>query len=571
MPKTLKDIVENSNDLYLIRVEKPSGSQRHNRNLWKFVMVDPRWTDDSFKNYKFKTVHLRRDNGFFLAYKSDESNAYFVDPKCAMYRSSVNKYVNNIVDYSVKTNDISITKNEPSFRITQREMQHKGIDNFLDLCYTYRNYTAIGTGYTRDIRNLIVLDIDVDCTKTENRQEINRILNIFAEHDSLPDFYIFNKNSSHIQLQWLIRNLQYKEIDQEVVENIIKDLFIDEVKNKVVDFRNTDFTKLSDEGYKYRQYTYALCDISPKRKFGDKNYTFWKAKNPMSALIGEDNLELYMPYYSDGEIRFRSQEEMNLLFSTKESRNIYFLNTPTLAGWYNKLKDVLDPHIEKLTEKKVMKYADAEDVSEIKKDSKPKKNKPESFGESRNTFVISCTRQTTWDIAKMHGLHKPEDVKKLTHDEYNTLMKEVYSGVYDKFKKQDQIYGGIWPDTTNKSSFPISEFKKAFNSSFPYALQNIDNRKYTDEEREKSKRSRRKRKDLRLIVVDYLRHKNTKLSRDELLKEANKDLQKIHVKSISLGSLKRYIKESKELSEEERSQLQVQLNDRKTYIESRKS
>ena len=570
MPKTLKDIVKNSSDLYLIKVEKPSGQQRHNKSLWKFTMIDPRWTDDSFKNYKFKTVHLRRDNGFFLAYKSDESNAYFVDPKGAMYRTSVNKYVNNMVDYSVKTNDISITKNEPSFRITQREMHNRGLDNFLDLCYEYRNYTAIGTGYTRDIRNLIVLDIDVDCTKPDNRDEIVRILNIFAEHNALPDFYIFNKNSNHVQLQWLIRNLQYKEIDQEIIDNITKDLFTDDVKNKVVDFRNTDFTKLSDEGYKYRQYTYALCDISPKRKFGDRNYTFWKAKNPMSALIGEDNLELYMPYYSHGDVKFRSQEEMNIIFSTKESRQNYFWSAPTLAGWYNKLKDVLDPFIEKLTEKKVMKHADAEDVSDVKKDTKTKKSN-KSYGESRNTFVVSCTRQTTWDIARMHGIHKPEDVKKLTHDEYNTLFKEVYGEVYDKFKEQDRAYGGIWPDTTNKSSFPISEFKKAFNSSFPYALQNIDNRQYTDEERQKSKKSRRRRKDLRLIVVDKIRHKNTKITRVELLKETNKDLLKIQVKPISLGSLKRYVKESKEMSDEERVQLQLQLNERKEYIESKNS
>ena len=84
MVRTLKDIIKNSNDIYEIRVNKPS---RRDHSTWEFKMIDPRWTDESFKDYTFKTVHLRRDNGFFLAFKSDESNAYFVDPKRAMYLS----------------------------------------------------------------------------------------------------------------------------------------------------------------------------------------------------------------------------------------------------------------------------------------------------------------------------------------------------------------------------------------------------------------------------------------------------------------------------------------------------
>ena len=101
MAKSLKEIVKNSNDLYLVKVEKPEGVYRHNSGLWKFAMDDPRWTDPNFKNYKFKTVHLRRGNSFFLAYKSNESNAYFVDPPRSMYRSSVNTYVKNLVEYTV--------------------------------------------------------------------------------------------------------------------------------------------------------------------------------------------------------------------------------------------------------------------------------------------------------------------------------------------------------------------------------------------------------------------------------------------------------------------------------------
>jgi hypothetical protein len=573
MSKTLKDIVQNSNDLYFIKVEKPSGNNRHNTNSWKYTMVDTRWKDESFKNYKFKTVHLRRGSSFFLAYKTNESNAYFVDPKRAMYRNSVSKYVYNLVDYSVKTNDISITKDEPSFRVTQREMKKNGIDNFLDLCYYYKNYTAIGTGYTRDIRNLVVMDIDVDCTKPDNVERVNSLLYLFAKHDSLPDFYIFNKRSNHIQLQWLIKDLQYKEINQEVISNIINELNNDKEKNKEVDYRKTDFTNISPLGVKYRQYTLALCDIDDKRKFGDKNYTFWKAKNPMAALTQNYDLELLMPYVEDGEVTFRTGEEMNIFFATKEARKEYYDKCPTLTEWYDKLSDVLDPLLVKLTEKKVMKIDDAEDVTDITKEKKPERKMKKvegSYGRSRNTFVIVCTRYTTWDVAKKHGYRHKEDFDRLSHQAFNDFKKEVFDLVYQKFKDEDEKYGGVWPDTTNKSVFLISEFKKAFNSSFLFAIQNVDVFSYSDDDRRKSLESRKFKKELKLITVDRIKRSNTKINRDELLKEVNRELIKLHVKTISKGSLKRFIAESNNLTDEERINLQTSLNERKILLNTKR-
>lgn len=572
MAKTLKEIVENSNDLYFIKVEKPSGNDKHNHSSWKYTMVDPRWSDESFKNYKFKTVYLKRDNGFFLAYKSSDSNAYFVDSKRAMYRNGVFKFVNNLVDYSVNTNDISRTKDEPSFRITQREMYNRGINNFLDLCYEYRNYSAIGTGYTRNLRNLVVMDIDVDCTRTDNILEINNLLKLFAEHNSLPNFYIFNHRSKHIQLQWLIKDLPYKDIDNETVSTVISEINT-LPKNCEIDYRKTDFTKISELGVEYRRYTHALCDIVKKRKFGDKNFTFWKAKNPMSALIGAYDLELLMPYYSDGKVEFRTVEEMNLLFSTKESRRNYFNQAPDIVEWYERLSDVLDPLLETITEKKVMKYDDGDDVAEIKKERKAEKKQKDLdiFGESRNTFVLNCTRTTTWEIAKKCGCRSKENITKLSHEDFNRFRKEVYDTVYKRFKEEDEKYGGIWPDTTNRSSFLISDFKLAFDSAFPYALQNLNNKSYTNEDRAKSQKSRHNSMGLKLITVDRIRRKNTKITRNELLKEVNNNLQKIKIKPISLGSLKRFIAESNSLTDETRSQLQANLNDRKMLLSSRKS
>lgn len=570
MGKTLKDIVQNSNDLYFIKVDKPS---KYDRSSWRYEMIDPRWKDDSFKDYKFKMVYLRRDNGFFLAYKSNDSNAYFIDARRSMYRKSIQSYVNCQIDYSIKSNDISSTKNDPSVRITQGEMKKMGINNFLDLCYTYRDYSAIGTGYTRNLRNLVVMDIDVDCTRPDNKEEINNLLHLFARYDSLPDFYIFNHKSKHIQLQWLIQDLQYKDIDNDTVSNLINELQNDTCKNKEIDFRKTDFTKISTLGIQYRKYTMALCDIVKRRKFGDKNYTFWKAKNPMSALIGAYDLELLMPYLSDGEIKYRTDEEMNCIFSSKELRQKYFENAPDITQWYDKLSELLSPLVEKITEKKVMKIDDAEDVSEIKIEERPERKlkKTESFGTSRNTFVISCTRYTTLEVSKRYGYRHKEDFNKLSHEQFDKLKKEVFGIVFQRFKEEDNKYGGVWPDTTNLSSFTNGEFKKAFDSAFTYSIQNLNNFAYSDEDRKKSQLSRGFDKGLKLIVVDKIRNSNTKISRKELLKQVNKDLKKLYVRPISMGSLKRFIAESNELTDEERVHLMTNLMDRKKSVSSRKS
>lgn len=571
MAKTLKDIIKNSSDIYQIEIIKPSGNDKYNHSSWKFNMVDPRWTDKSFNEYRFKTVHLRRDSGFFLAYKSDDSNAYFVDPKRAMYRNSISKYVYSIMDYSVKTNDISFTKNDPSVRITKGEMKHKKIDNFLDLCYTFRDYTAIGTGYTRDIRNLIVMDIDVDCTKPDNVKEINSLLILFAKYKSLPDFYIFNEESKHIQLQWVIKDLQYKDINQDTVDGLIDELKNDKNRNREVDFRKIEFTDISKEGVKYRRYTRALCDIvKGKRKFGDKNYTFWKAKNPMSALIQTRGLELKMPYIENGEICFRTDDEMNAIFSSKESRKLYYNASPTMDEWYEKLKELLDPLLEKITEKKVMKLDDANDVTEIKED-KVERKKTEihgEFGESRNTFVMEYTRFVTKKLAKKYGYRTKEAFSGINHEKYDAFKKEAYDMVYKEFKKRDFAFGGRWPDTTNISSFTNAEFKKAFDSSFSYIINNNIDKSFTAENREHSQLIRERKRDIKLIIVDRIRRNNLKIKRKDLLDKVNKELNKLLIKKTTMGSLKRFIAESNELTDEDRIRLTECLIQQKEWVTS---
>ena len=72
-------------------------------------------------------------------------------------------------------------------------------------------------------------------------------------------------------------------------------------------------------------------------------------------------------------------------------------------------------------------------------------------------------------------------------------------------------------------------------------------------------------------MVDNIRRHNTKITRKELLNEANKYLQKIYISKISMGSLKRFIAESKELTDEQRVDLNDKLNVRKERIEERNS
>lgn len=570
MPKTLKEILRTSNDLFRIHVDKPS---KIDPSTWTFKMDDSRWTDESFKDYTFRPVYLRRDNSFFLAYKADETNAYFVDPKRSMYRNSISTYVNVLVEYSVKSNDISKTKNEPSKRITAGEMKNKKINNFLDLCYEYSNYTAIGTGYNRITRNLMVMDIDVDCTRPDNEEELNNILLLFAKYDALPDFYIFNHQSNHVQLQWLIQNLQYKNINMEVVNSIINELKNDPEKNKELDYRKVDFTEISKLGVQYRRITLALCNISKKKKFGDTNYTFWKAKNPMSALMGIYDLELKMPYYSDGEIKYLSKDDMLEIFSSKEKRKLYFENAPDFQEWCEKLSGLMDPLVKKVTEKKVMKIEDANDVSEISQDNKIE-NKPKKirkFGKSRNAFVLSFTRYAVLDVSKKYGYRNKEDIHKLSHEQFDKFRREVYDIVYQEFKKTDEFYDGVWPETTNISSFTTGEFKKTFNSAWDYSMQNINNVSYTNEDREKSQRSRWKKKEIKLFMVDKIKNTSTKITRKELLNEVNRCLKELRIRAISMGSLKRFIAESNELTDEERQKMNEILDERKQYFNSKKS
>ena len=576
--KTLKDIVKEDNKLRKFNLIKHN---KYDKNTWEFYITDERSPYSGCVEYlsehRYQMTTMRHNNHFFLTYKiymeDGKEPEYLVDIRKANHRNSVEKFVNSMAEYSVYSNDISIVKNAPSFKISQREMKYLKIDNFLDLCHKFGNFSAIGTGLTRDIRNLIVLDIDVDCDTDSNKAEVNRILLEFAKCNALPDFIIKNHASHHIQMQWLVKDVQYKKMNNNVIKKLIKTLNEDENKRKEINIFGTNFTELTQWGIDYRKFSNALTFISKKYKFGDKNYKYWKAKNYESARLGLYDLELMMPYYRDGEIKYLSKEEMDSLLGTKEARQEYYNEAPTIIELYQKTKHLISEHIKKIDDKKIkrIKDEDVEMEENIIKRNKMVVSKEDiengDFGKSRNTFVLNCTRTMTWRIARKHKFRNSNDIISLNEKEHNKFKNEILSAVKELFGKMDEKYNGIWPETTNHGKYTKEEFENTFNNSFTYAISTINDFYYTDEQREQSLESRRLSKNVNICVLYRVMSKNNKLKRKELWEKTNLALSNGNHKKISFGSFKRYLSELKNMSGDEIKELQNDIE----YIQSERN
>ena len=563
--KTLKDIVKEDDKLRSFSLIK---HKKYDKNTWEFLITDERspygGSIEYLTEHRYQITTMRHNNHFFLVYKvymtEGEEPEYFVDTRKANHRNSIEKFVNSMAEYSVYSNDISTVKNAPSFKVSQREMQYLKIDNYLDLCHSFGDFSAIGTGLTRNIRNLIVLDIDVNCDTDSNKAEVNRILLEFAKCNALPDFIIKNHETHHIQMQWLVKDVPYKIIDQNIIKNLIDTLKTDTNKRKELNFFGTNFMELTEWGVDYRKFSTALTCISKKHKFGDKNYRYWKAKNFESARLGLYNLELMMPYYRNGEIKYLSKEEIDSLFETKEARREYFDEAPTIVELYQRTKHLISEHIEKIDDKKIKRIKD-EDV-ELEENIRKNKivlSKEDiengDFGKSRNTFVLNCTRTITWRQAREHNFRSSKDILSLSEKEQKKFKNEIHSIVKEMFNRMDKNYNGKWPDTTNHGKYPKEEFENTFNNSYSYAISTINDYYYTDEQREQSLESRRLSKNVNICVVNDVKSKYKKIKREDLLKETNEILKKNGHKPISLGSLKRYLSELKNMSEDDKQEL----------------
>ena len=563
--KTLRDIVEEDDKLRFFNLIKHN---KYDKTTWEFQILDKRspysGIEDYLTNYRYQITTMRHNNHFFLVYKvymtEGEEPEYLVDIKKANHRNSIEKFVNSMAEYSVYSNDISTVKNAPSFKVSQREMQYQKIDNFLDLCYKFGRFSAIGTGITRDIRNLIVLDIDVNCDTDSNKAEVNRILLEFAKCNALPDFIIKNHETHHIQMQWLVKDVPYKTIDQNVIKNLVNTLKGETNKRKELNFFGTNFMELTQWGVDYRKFSTALTCISKKNKFGDKNYRYWKAKNYESARLGMYNLELMMPYYRGGEIKYLSKEEIDSLLDSKESRREYFEEAPTIVELYQRTKHLIHEHIEKIDDKKIKRIKDEDvELEENIRKNKTLLSKEDiengNYGKSRNTFVLNCTRTITWRQAREHNFRSSKDILSLSDKEQKNFKNEIHSIVKELFNRMDKNYNGKWPDTTNYGKYPKEEFESTFNNSYTYAISTINDFYYTDEQREQSLESRRLSKNVNICIVNDVKSKYKKIKRDDLLKETNDILKKNGHKTISLGSLKRYLKELNNMSDDDKKEL----------------
>lgn len=563
--KTIRDIVKEDDKLRFFNLIKHN---KYDKTTWEFQIIDERspysGIVDYISRYRYQITTMRYNNHFFLVYKihmtEGEEPEYLVDIKKSNHRNSIEKFVNSIAEYSVYSNDISTVKNAPSFKVSQREMQYLKINNFLDLCYKFGGFSAIGTGITRDIRNLIVLDIDVNCDTDVNKAEVNRILLEFAKCNSLPDFIIKNHETHHIQMQWLVKDVQYKTIDQNIIKNHIDTLKSDNNKRKELNFFGTNFMELTQWGVDYRKFSTALTCISKKNKFGDKNYRYWKAKNYESARLGLYNLELMMPYYRDGEIKYLSKEEIDSLLDTNEARRNYFEEAPTIVELYQRTKHLISEHIEKIDDKKIKRIKDEDvELEENIRKNKTLLSKEDiengNYGKSRNTFVLNCTRTITWRQAREHNFRSSKDILSLNDKEQKKFKNEIHSIVKELFNRMDKNYNGKWPDTTNYGKYPKEEFESTFNNSYTYAISTINDFYYTDEQREQSLESRRLSKNVNICIVNDVKSKYKKIKRDDLLKETNEILKKNGHKPISLGSLKRYLTELKNMSDDDKKEL----------------
>jgi hypothetical protein len=331
---------------------------------------------------------------------------------------------------------------------------------------------------------------------------------------------------------------------------------------KEINYFGTNFTELTKWGIDYRKFSSALTNISKKHKFGDKNYKFWKAKNFESARLGLYNLELMMPYYVNGEIKYLSKEEIDSLFETKEARQEYYNEAPTIVELYQKTKNIIKEHIDKIDEKKIkrIKDDDVEMDENISRKNKMSLSKEDiengDFGKSRNTFVFNCTRTITWKVARDHKFRSSKDISTLDEKEYKKFKNEIHSIVKELFNRTDKKYNGKWPDTTNYGKYPKEEFENTFNNSFTFAISTINDFYYTDEQREHSLESRRLSIDVNLCILAQIMSKyNKKVKREVIWKEMNSKLIESGLKAISFGSFKRRLSEFKKMNDDDKQEL----------------
>ena len=248
------------------------------------------------------------------------------------------------------------------------------------------------------------------------------------------------------------------------------------------------------------------------------------------------------------------------MLDTKEARKEYFDEAPTIVELYQRTKHLVNEHIEKIDDKKIKRIKDEDvELEESIKRNRESLSKEDiengNFGKSRNTFVLNCTRAMTWRVAKEHKFRSYTDIMSLSDREQKKFKNEIHSIVKELFNRTDKKYNGRWPDTSNHGRYPKEEFESTFNTSYSYAISMINDFYYTDEQREQSLESRRLSRSVNMCVVNDVKSKYVKIKRGDLLKETNDILKENGHKPISLGSLKRYLKDLKTMTEDDKKEM----------------
>lgn len=556
MDKSINLIISEHDDLHVITIKKPT----RDRSTWTFKVTDKtsrlNGVCDKLSNYNYKIITLQRGEHFFVTYKFifDDGFEYLIDPKKSIHRSSVKKYLENMMNYIVWSNDISYFKNDPSFKYTKMEMSHDDVSNYLDLCVRFGDYSSIGTGITRVVRNLIVLDVDVNCENPENKKELDELIIKFSEYDFTPNFYIINHESKHVQLQWLIKDCNYKDINWKHVHEKIKYFESTKDKYKEIGLHDFNFTELSEEGIKYRRFTRGLTKLSDKRKFGDEHFTFWKAKNFYTALLGKYNLELKIPKVMNGEITYLSQTEMEKLFSSKESRKHYFNLSPTMDEIYSKTEKLMEKHMSSISDKTILEIDDDNDNDTCESfELYDFTNKNHDI--SRNSFVLNTTRTCTWEVMRDSNFKDKHDVYNMSQKNQKTFKNKIKKIVKSKFEQEDKKYYGDWPGTTNHSKYTAGEFNLTFDSSYHFAVEHFKNNCYDDGDRDKSYGERLLKKQLRQVLIIYLKGVYGNIKKTKLFEYMNKTLVESNHKKVSIATFKRDMREIESYSTDDMENL----------------
>ena len=118
------------------------------------------------------------------------------------------------------------------------------------------------------------------------------------------------------------------------------------------------------------------------------------------------------------------------------------------------------------------------------------------------------------------------DLTSLDEMSISKFKAKVHSLVKRRFNKENKKYHGVWPDTSNYTDYSNDEFESTFNNSFLFAINNYINLGYSEEQRKLSIESKHLKRNMNLVIVDYVITDNNNLKTKDILTKVNNILDK---------------------------------------------